>query len=199
MMRVLRVRHGEGVFVTSLNAPLLLEAIGFAMQLMRDHEVVELLELCAVLEGAAAAWASARMSDEQLRALRHKLDQMDRAATSDELLEADIAFHACIAAGADNAVLASLLGSFSARTYHARHLRAGLDLQATLESARRAHHRIYDAVACRDPESARASASTHVLVVAGWLRSVLNEEYAPPAHSEAARPGRATRTRRAER
>jgi GntR family transcriptional regulator, transcriptional repressor for pyruvate dehydrogenase complex len=199
MMRVLQVRHGEGVFVTSLNAQLLLEATGFAMQLMRDHEVVELLELRAVLEGAAAAWASARMSDEQLRALLQRLDRMDRATTADQLLEADIAFHACIAEGAGNAVLASVLESFSARTYHARHLRAGLDLDQALESAKLAHHRIYDAVASRDPESARSSASTHVSVVAGWLRSVLNEEYAPPAHSEAARPGRAPRKRRARR
>src|SRR5215470_6658752 len=142
MMRVLQVRHGEGVFVTSLNAPLLLEATGFAMQLMRDHEVVELLELRAVLEGAAAAWASARMSAEQLRTLLQCLDQMDRAATADELLEADIAFHARIAEGAGNAVLASVLDSFSARTYHARHLRAGLDLEQTLAAAKLAHHRI---------------------------------------------------------
>ena len=196
MMRVLQVRHGEGVFVTSLNAPLLLEATSFAMQLMRDHEVVELLELRAVLEGAAAAWASARMSDQQLRALLECLDLMDQATTADELLEADIAFHACIADGAGNAVLASVLDSFSARTYHARHLRAGLDLEASLEAAKLAHHRIYDAVATRDPEWARSSASTHVLVVAGWLRSVLNEEYAPPVHSEVADPARPQRKRR---
>jgi len=31
MMRVLQVRHGGGIFVTSLDAPLLLEATGFAM------------------------------------------------------------------------------------------------------------------------------------------------------------------------
>jgi DNA-binding FadR family transcriptional regulator len=195
MMRVLQVRHGEGVFVTSLNAQLLLEATGFAMQLMRDHEVVELLELRAVLEGAAAAWASARMSAEQLRALLQCLDQMARATTADEFLEADIAFHALIAEGAGNTVLAAVLDSFSSRTYHVRHLRAGIDL----ESAKLEHHRIYDAVASRDPESARSNASTHVLLVAGWLRNVLNEEYAPPAHSEVASPGRATRTRRAER
>src|ERR1700694_2500296 len=65
MMRVLMVRHGEGIFVTSLDAPLLLEAMGFTLQLMRDREVVDLLELRAILEGAAASLASARMSDEQ--------------------------------------------------------------------------------------------------------------------------------------
>src|SRR5229473_6782024 len=35
MMRVVQVRHGGGIFVTSLDAPLLLEAVGLAMQLMR--------------------------------------------------------------------------------------------------------------------------------------------------------------------
>src|SRR5438445_12676742 len=123
MMRVLQVRHREGIFVTSLDAPLLLEATVFAMQLMRDHEVVDMLELRAILEGAAAALASARMTDDQLRALLRKLEALDAASTADELLEADIAFHASIAAGAGNVVLASLLESFSARTYRARHLK----------------------------------------------------------------------------
>src|SRR5207237_7272067 len=38
MLRILDVRHGEGIFITSLDARLLLEVTGFAMQLMRDHE-----------------------------------------------------------------------------------------------------------------------------------------------------------------
>ena len=199
MMRVLEVRHGEGVFVTSLNAPLLLEAMGFAMQLMRDHEVVELLELRAVLEGAAAAWASARMTDEELHMLLQRLDQLDASTTADDLLAADIAFHTCIADGAGNAVLASLLESFSARTYHARHLLAGLGIDEALERARLAHRRIYDAVASRDPEAARSTASTHVLNVAGWLRSILTSEHTAPGHSVATLPKRITRRRQAGR
>lgn len=175
MMRVLQVRHGGGIFVTSLDAPLLLEASGFAMQLMRDHEVVDLLELRAVLEGAAAAWASARITDDQLRTLLQRLEELDAATTADELLEADIAFHAKIAASAGNVMLASLLDSFSARTYHARHLLAGVGLQEALVRARLAHRRIYDAIAARDPEVARASASTHVSNVAAWLRRVVSE------------------------
>jgi DNA-binding FadR family transcriptional regulator len=173
MMRVLQVRHGEGIFVTSLDAPLLLEATGFAMQLMRDHEVVEFLELRAILEGAAAGLASARMTDEQRRTLLRRLEELDAASTADELLEADIAFHACIAAGAGNVVLASLLDNFSARTYRARHLNAGLGLEEALVRSRAAHRRIYEAVLAKDPEAARASASAHVANLAAWLRSVL--------------------------
>jgi DNA-binding FadR family transcriptional regulator len=173
MMRVLQVRHGEGIFVTSLDAPLLLEATGFAMQLMRDHEVVDLLELRAILEGAAAALASARMTDEQRRTLLLRLEEMDAASTADALLEADIAFHASIASGAGNVVLASLLDNFSARTYRARHLNAGLGLEEALLRSRASHRRIYEAVTAKDPEAARASASAHVANLAGWLRSVL--------------------------
>src|SRR5437879_5480106 len=79
MMRVVQVRHGGGIFVTSLDAPLLLEAAGFAMQLMRDHEVVELFEVRAILEGSAAALASARMTDDQLRLLSQRLEELDAA------------------------------------------------------------------------------------------------------------------------
>jgi GntR family transcriptional repressor for pyruvate dehydrogenase complex len=173
MMRVLQVRHGEGIFVTSLDAPLLLEAMGFAMQLVRDHEVVDLLELRAILEGAAAGLASARMTDDQWRKLLVRLEELDAASTADALLEADIAFHACIAAGAGNVVLASLLDTFSARTYRARHLNAGLGLEEALARSRASHRRIYEAVIARDPEAARASASAHVANLAGWLRNVL--------------------------
>lgn len=176
MMRVLQVRHGEGIFVTSLDAPLLLEAMGFAVQLMRDHEVVDLLELRAILEGAAAGLASARMTDEQLRTLLQRLEELDGASTADALLEADIAFHASIAAGAGNVVLAALLDTFSARTYRARHLNAGLGLEEALVRSRASHRRIFEAVVARDPEAARASASTHVANLAGWLRSVLTAE-----------------------
>jgi GntR family transcriptional repressor for pyruvate dehydrogenase complex len=176
MMRVLHVRHGEGIFVTSLDAPLLLEAMGFTMQLMRDHEVVDLLELRAILEGAAAGLASARMTDEQQRVLLDRLEELDVASNPDELLEADIAFHATIAAGAGNVVLASLLDTFSARTYRARHLNAGLGLEEALVRSRASHRRIYEAVIAKDPEAARAIGSAHVANLTGWLRSVLTSE-----------------------
>lgn len=99
--------------------------------------------------------------------------QLDAASTADELLEADIAFHAAMTAGAGNVVLASLLETFSVRTYRARHLNAGLGLEEALVRSRTSHRRIYEAVVARDPEAARASASAHVANLAGWLRNVL--------------------------
>jgi DNA-binding FadR family transcriptional regulator len=112
------------------------------------------------------------MTDEQLRELSQRLAELDAASTAAWFLEADIAFHACIAASAGNTVLMSLLDTFSSRTYRARYLNAGLGLDDSLSRGRAAHRRIYEAVAARDPEAARASASAHVTAVAAWLRSV---------------------------
>src|ERR1700738_4964817 len=176
MLRVLDVLDGERAFISSFDAGLLLEVTGFAMQLMRDHEVLEMFELRAILEGAAAALASARITDEQRSALAQRLSELDAATTTEDLLEADIAFHAAIAAATGNAMMESLLAMFSARTYRARYLNAGLDLEQALPNSRAGHRRIYDAVVSRDAEAARAMATTHVLGVASWLRGVIAEQ-----------------------
>ncbi len=173
MLRVLDVRHGDGIFITSLDARSLLEVTGVAMQLLRDREVLDMFEVRAILEGAAAALASARITEAQRAALADKLDELDVASTIDDLLEADIAFHASVAAAAGNPMLASLLDTFSARTYRARYVKASVGFDEIVVESRVAHRRIYEAVVSRDPEAARATAHAHVASVASWLRGVL--------------------------
>jgi DNA-binding FadR family transcriptional regulator len=175
MLRVLDIRHGDGIFITSLDARSLLQVTGFAMQLLRDREVLDMFEVRAILEGAAAALASARITEEQRSALHQRIDALDAATGIDELLEADIAFHASIAAAAGNPMLASLLDTFSARTYRARYLNFSVGLDETIVASRAVHRRIYEAVVSGDPETARAVANAHVASVASWLRSVLAE------------------------
>ncbi len=143
------------------------------MQLLRDHEVLDMFEVRAILEGSAAALASARITEAQRTDLASKLDELDVASNIDELLEADIAFHAGVAAAAGNPMLASLLDTFSARTYRGRYLRASVGFDETIISSRAAHRRIYEAVVSRNPEVARATASAHIASVASWLRSAL--------------------------
>ncbi len=165
MLRVLDVRHGDGIFITSLDSRSLLQVTGFAMQLLRDREVLGMFEVPAL--------ASARITAAQRAELASKLDELDVASTIDDLLEADIAFHANVAAAAGNPMLASLLDTFSARTYRARYLKASVGFDEIIVDSRAAHRRIYEAVVSRDPEVARATASAHVASVASWLRSVL--------------------------
>jgi len=99
---------------------------------------------------------------------------MRQTQTVEELVEADVAFHAVIAKAAGNAVLASLLASLSTRTMRVRlwHGRAADD---ALDETREEHRRIYEAIVAGDPELARAAATAHIASGERWLRAQLSE------------------------
>src|SRR5467141_4174678 len=154
MVRVLEVRQGDGTYVSSLEAELLLESMRFVTYLLRDHTVIELFEVRRMLEPSAAALASVRMDDAGRQALKAQLERMIAAQAVEDLVEADAAFHALIAKASGNSVLSSLLDSLSSRTMRARLLRGRMGQQA-LEETRVEHTQIFEAVTGRDPELAR--------------------------------------------
>src|SRR6185436_15284716 len=55
--RVLEVRRGDGTFVTSLAPTLLLEGLGFAVELLQGDTLLEVMEVRRLLEPAATALA----------------------------------------------------------------------------------------------------------------------------------------------
>lgn len=171
-LRVLEVRQGDGTYVSSLEPDLLLESTGFVSHLLLGDTEVELYEVRRILEAAAAALAAGRIRAEGKAELAAILDRMRRAETVEELVEADVAFHAVIAKAAGNAVLASLLASLSTRTMRVRlwHGRAADD---ALDETREEHRRIYEAIVAGDPELARAAATAHIASGERWLRAQL--------------------------
>src|SRR6266403_1727683 len=122
-LRVLEVRQGDGTYVSSLEPDLLLESIGFVSHLLLGDTEVELYEVRRILEASAAALAAARIDDEGKAELKRRLDSMGDADSVEDLVEADVAFHAVIARATGNAVLTSLLASLSTRTMRVRLLR----------------------------------------------------------------------------
>src|SRR3954453_4357830 len=74
--RVLDVRRGDGSFVTSLAPKLLLEGVGFAVELLQGDTLLEVMEVRRLLEPAATGLASLRISAEQLQELADLLDSM---------------------------------------------------------------------------------------------------------------------------
>jgi len=90
----------------------------------------------------------------------------------EELVEADVAFHAVIARATGNAVLTSLLASLSTRTMRVR-LWRGRRVDNALDVTRDEHRRIYEAIVAGDPELARAAATAHIASGERWLRSQL--------------------------
>src|SRR5438034_10499499 len=172
LLRVLEVRQGDGTFVTSLEADLLLESTRFVAHLLADKTVVEVFEVRRLLEPAAAALAAVRMEEAGHAALRRELDRMTAAGGVEDWVEADAAFHAVVAQAAGNSMLSSLLESLSTRTMRARVWRGRLE-KGALETTRTEHTRIYEAILARDPELARTVAAAHVANSEHWLRADL--------------------------
>src|SRR5579864_3036189 len=173
-LRVLEVRQGDGTYVGSLEPDLLLESTGFISHLLLGEGELDLYEVRRILEAAAAALAAARIDQEEKLELGLRLEQMREVQTVEELVEADVAFHAVIAKAAGNAVLTSLLASLSTRTMRVRlwHGRAADD---ALDETREEHRRIYEAIVAGDPELARAAATAHIASGERWLRAQLAE------------------------
>jgi GntR family transcriptional repressor for pyruvate dehydrogenase complex len=169
-LRVLEVRQGDGTYVSSLEPDLLLESTSFVSHLLLGDTAVELYEVRRILEAAAAALAAARIDESGKQELRRRLDRMTEAESVEELVEADVAFHAVIAKAAGNGVLTSLLASLSTRTMRVR-LWRGRTVDNALDVTRDEHRRIYEAIANEDPELARAAATAHIASGERWLRA----------------------------
>jgi GntR family transcriptional regulator, transcriptional repressor for pyruvate dehydrogenase complex len=172
LIQVLDVRQGDGTYVTSLEPPLLLEAMSFVVDFHRDDTVLQLLQVRRILEPAATAMAAQRLSDSEIAELAGVLGALDPDGGVDALVANDLEFHRRIAAGSGNAVLASLLESLSAPTTRARIWR-GLTQEGAVTRTREQHFAIYEAIAARQPEVARAWATVHVAGVEDWLRAAL--------------------------
>ncbi|HEX2680102.1 MAG TPA: FCD domain-containing protein, partial [Candidatus Dormibacteraeota bacterium] len=118
------------------------------------------------------ALAAGRIDHAEKQELGQILERMQAAKNVEQLVEADVDFHAVIARAAGNAVLTSLLASLSTRTMRVRlwHGRAADD---ALDETRQEHRRIYEALIAGDPELARAAATAHIASGERWLRSQL--------------------------
>lgn len=172
LIQVLDVRQGDGTYVTSLEPPLLLEAMSFVVDFHRDDTVLQFLEVRRILEPAATVMAAQRMPEQEIAELAGVLDALDDYPGVDALVANDLEFHRRIAAGSGNAALCSLLESLSAPTTRARIWR-GLTQEGAVARTREQHVAIYEAIATRQPDVARAWATVHVAGVEDWLRRVL--------------------------
>jgi GntR family transcriptional repressor for pyruvate dehydrogenase complex len=176
MARVLDVRRGDGTYVTSLAPHLLLEGLRFAVELLRDDTLLEVVEVRRLLEPAATGLAATRMSDAALDELGQILEDMRAAAADPEqLIQYDIAFHRAVIAATGNETLTSLLDGLSDRTVRARVWRGLIEANSahvTLDE----HRAIYLALRSRDQLLAQASALVHVNTSESWLRTVLSQQ-----------------------
>jgi GntR family transcriptional regulator, transcriptional repressor for pyruvate dehydrogenase complex len=177
---ILKVRQGDGTYVSSLEPDELLEPTLSATHLLRGRTVLELFEVRRMLEPEAAAIAANRGDTDVIDELRKELDRMMAAGDrAEDLLEADIAFHDVIARAPGNGVLQALLRNLSTSTVRAQLWHGVLD-RGALDQARLDHARICQAVAAGDADLARAATLLHVVTSETWLRDHLGPADAAP-------------------
>jgi DNA-binding FadR family transcriptional regulator len=192
LIRVLDVRQGDGTYVTSLDPTLLLETMGFVLDLHQDASVLEFFEVRRILEPAAAARAAIRMSDTEVAVLRTLLDELGPEPSVEDLLTNDVEFHRLIAVGSGNRALASIIDSLRQQTYRARIWRGLTQTDAVARTVAE-HRAILDAIAGREPDVARSWATVHIAGVERWIQDALNLEPAgsprePPTASTGSTP-----------
>jgi GntR family transcriptional repressor for pyruvate dehydrogenase complex len=166
---LVETRHGIGTFVIEPPAP-----SGFRIDpadIETAVDVLAVLELRISLETESAGLAAARRTEEQLNEMRVALDELNSSETSGQeggkdTVSPDFRFHHLIAVATGNRYFADIMS----------HLGATLIPRARINSSRiaredwsqyhrrlsREHEEIYDAIARRDPEAARAAMRLHL-------------------------------------
>jgi GntR family transcriptional regulator, transcriptional repressor for pyruvate dehydrogenase complex len=173
LIRVLDVRHGDGTYVTSLEPHLLLEGVGFAIDLIQDNSILEVVEVRRLFEPVATGLAAERIDHAALQRLGGYVQDMERAGDDQEqLVHCDHAFHSTVFEATGNRTLTSILDGLSSRTLRARIWRGLVEADAS-EQTMREHRAIHNALAARDRPLAEAAALMHVNTSEQWLRDML--------------------------
>lgn len=167
-LRILVSRQGDGTYVSSLEPHLLLETLSFAADVSQGRAALQLLQVRRLLEPQATGLAAAMLQPHDLQELRDILDRCRSAATVEDFVAHDIAFHLRIVEAVGNPVLSMLLEVLSTRTQRVRIVR-GSRTRDALDSAHRDHEEILRALQARDALLAVSAATVHITAVEQWL------------------------------
>jgi GntR family transcriptional repressor for pyruvate dehydrogenase complex len=162
---LVETRHGIGTFVLEPAPPNTLGLDANTVVTVRD--VLALLELRISLETEAAGLAAMRRSDAQLQQLRSALDTFQESARSGgETVPSDLQFHLLVAQASGNRYFHDILSHLGSNIIPRSRLNSAKlakdDPKTYMERVVNEHEDIYNAIARKDPEAARAAIRTHL-------------------------------------
>lgn len=172
---VLRVRQGDGTYVTGLEASQLLRSAGFALDLSSPQTLPELYAIRRMLEPQATALAADRVDADGLRMLRGHLQAMIDAPDAETFVAADAAFHDEVAAASGNEALRGLLASLRGESA-IMHIRRARDDDGATKRTIAEHEAILSALEKGNAKKAEVAASTHLAEGERWLRLAIDKE-----------------------
>ncbi|MCA1323147.1 FadR/GntR family transcriptional regulator [Herbaspirillum sp. alder98] len=160
LLGLLRIRQGEGTFVSSLETRELLEPLEMIIDL-NPGTLEALFDARLIIETGVAALAATHMDDSELqRLVRNVEDEARLLSDPVAFAAADVEFHEAIIEACDNPFLQSIAGSLymlgkKSRTITSR-------IPATLERSLQDHREILDALQARDPQRASDAMRSHL-------------------------------------
>jgi GntR family transcriptional repressor for pyruvate dehydrogenase complex len=172
LIGVLDTRVGDGTYVTSLDADLLLTGMGFVGDLLAGPTLLEVHQVRRILEPVATGLAATRLTEDDFEALERCLDAMEGAETTQAFIDADAEFHRIIVQAARNATLASIIQNLSSGTLRARMWRT-ITEEGAVEITKQRHRDIYLALREGDAERASAADLIHLSEGEDWLRQMI--------------------------
>jgi len=175
LVGVLDTRVGDGTYVTSLDADMLLTGLGFVSDLLEGETLLEVHRVRRILEPTATGLAATRMDESDFGALEASLELMDGAESTQQFIDSDNEFHRIIVSASGNATLASLIQSLSGGMIRARLWRTITDHDA-VEVTKQRHRDIYTALRAGDPEQASAADLVHLADGERWLQRWLERQ-----------------------
>ena len=134
---------------------------GYFVGRVTVQQIHDTFDVRRLLEGAAAARAAERATDEEIHRLRG-LAALPGGASQDYRVSenANVQFHMAIAACARNGLALELIERCLAQVD--RFMSLGVNFGAFQEGATEAHLAIVEAIAARDPEAARQRMEQHL-------------------------------------
>ena len=170
ILGVLEIRHGDGVYVSSLQETKLLEPLDFFVSLTVQN-TAQLFDARIHYEPVTAGLAAERLSGEAIERLAQIVSAQCASPEDAELFHnTDVEFHKILMDGAENAFLArfgkmlQLLGEKSRREFQKR--------QSIRQQSICDHEEILAAIQARDAATAASSMRQHMINVRNALRKI---------------------------
>lgn len=176
MMGVLTQKVGDGTYLSNSAETILNEPLDFLV-LLDDLSHHELFETRLIVEPELTARAAERATTEDLNALRNSISAMQNSKTTQDRLNADMAFHDAIFRASGNRICHLLFKQIHRTVLCSM---SHLSNRVSLEQPLMYHRKIYAAVKARDSEAARRTMREHILDA----RSLLSH---PTARAEASK------------
>ncbi|MEH7017637.1 MULTISPECIES: FadR/GntR family transcriptional regulator [Bacillus] len=174
-MGLIEMKQGEGTYVRNFDASSLTTSLSTTL-LMKQEDIVNLLEVRKVLEVGAVRAATVKRTEENLHNMQHWLDEMQKSIGDEDGGEqADFRFHMAIAEASHNNILLELMNHVSEMIAEAIGETRRIILygeQTTAERLLEEHRKIYEAVLENDIEAAQQAMQDHLTNVESMVTGI---------------------------